>query len=986
MLTMTCLEQFTHILENKRKNDVLPFLKELSLDQRKELSPHIKKLSKVYFEYYEVKDGKYGSWRQKATPEQGTILRLAAFVCYTRKEFEKEAGVHIISDPMARQILDWYCPDWYSDYINHLATTDSFYYGWSYEWMMEQAAHGFIVPSPKLIVRLLPQAIFHYQDDKVRTWSFRIEALFKRQTTLEQHLWYLFDYESNINWTSQNITLGPESTATKEVGWIDVLKTLSEQSKISRERLLKEAMLATTRNFNKTLSGWFAELFIQLEPSKEEILRLQNELFIAFNSPHSKPVNTALSYLKKVADDKAFNISLFLDNGSLLLASETKSVVTSTLQILEILAKTHPDKREEICNAACQAFIHKDESVQTKAAKLIGKYSQSSDEALVQTIAQYYDSMLVSTKGLLGDFAPTENAEAPIAEQSFETLELAFSISPEREIPAIENFDELLFLTSQAFDNNEAYHLDLLPAALIHLQHEVTGDNIAKLEPAFQRAYKLFMRGSQSQNGQLDDLLAAFFIDYGKLLMKEFPVEALSIKELHEKNVKKDEVNKGQWSYCHLKSAKLSDWKTHNNDVIYEPFKQLLLAALAKLKAKSTLSLLSTPTHTPAWIDPLVLVDRLKQQQASEISPDLMDLQIALSRCALENKEAALESAKQELSGEYRNLVQFLFDENTAPQGPFHWEPAWIVAALTKNPAKTYREFDAFSDQPLSRNYLTGQFNWHTVAEESSYDQYDYELRKSIQVPVTHKVLRLEIENKKKSVSEAAQTDSPDAPVSPEQDKLLYAFVNFKEYYPHLIENDMKRLLLLTPHNPEPLLAQIIHRSLTYSTHGDDSKKLITNTLETLVDTWSSFGEMADLFIATCMLSSDKTIRAFAAEIWMNGVTTGTIQSELLGEIIGKHESIEYAPLKRFTDLISDTMFQVSSQHNRELEKMLVSIFYQLPSSPITNLKKLLEIFQEVISVNKTSISDPKLIAQLEAWQASASLSKVVKGLKGKIK
>ena len=44
-------EQFITILEEEKSEQLIPFLQALTIEQKKELSPQIKKLSKEYFEY-----------------------------------------------------------------------------------------------------------------------------------------------------------------------------------------------------------------------------------------------------------------------------------------------------------------------------------------------------------------------------------------------------------------------------------------------------------------------------------------------------------------------------------------------------------------------------------------------------------------------------------------------------------------------------------------------------------------------------------------------------------------------------------------------------------------------------------------------------------------------------------------------------------------------------------------------------------------------
>ena len=70
----------------------------------------------------------------------------------------------------------------------------------------------------------------------------------------------------------------------------------------------------------------------------------------------------------------------------------------------------------------------------------------------------------------------------------------------------------------------------------------------------------------------------------------------------------------------------------------------------------------------------------------------------------------------------------------------------------------------------------------------------------------------------------------------------------------------------------------------------------MTEVLKALHDIGIPRGEMAHLFLATCMISSDNTVASYAAEIWTQGVTENNVNSELIGTILAKHEQIEFAP------------------------------------------------------------------------------------------
>ena len=116
--------------------------------------------------------------------------------------------------------------------------------------------------------------------------------------------------------------------------------------------------------------------------------------------------------------------------------------------------------------------------------------------------------------------------------------------------------------------------------------------------------------------------------------------------------------------------------------------------------------------------------------------------------------------------------------------------------------------------------------------------------------------------------------------------------------------------------------------------------------------------EVSYLLEATCMLVADKTSRSYAAEIWIERVGQGCIDSGRIGSILSSHQHTGWGPLKRLTDLIQQQMINVSPLHNRELEKLIVAMLAGLPEKPVKDLKKLLEIYAELLSINHSKAED----------------------------
>jgi hypothetical protein len=144
---------------------------------------------------------------------------------------------------------------------------------------------------------------------------------------------------------------------------------------------------------------------------------------------------------------------------------------------------------------------------------------------------------------------------------------------------------------------------------------------------------------------------------------------------------------------------------------------------------------------------------------------------------------------------------------------------------------------------------------------------------------------------------------------------------------------------------------------------------LIIEVLRGLHELDTALGEMGHLFIATCLVCSDKTAASYAAEIWIKGVQEGTMNSTIIGRVIGIHQQIEFIPLKRLNDLVMSQLLNISPMHNKALEEMIMYLLKHLPAKPVKHLKKLIQIYFELIALNGSKIEDEKLNEQLDRWQ-----------------
>lgn len=537
---MTIEERLNEIVEKGQGDAIIPFLQGLTQEERKTLVPCLNKLEEHYNKFVQLNENTYGT---RGTPEQHRIINLTALVIYSLKEFRKhEWGIYT---EQLNELIPWYIPSWLDSFFKEGESREfGGFYGMNYETLMDWIEQGVLTLTPS------PQTIAGYLVNYMNNTDF----LQKRAITLKEHIWYLFQYDCGQNWTDNRTGGQPYFS----------FRYFVEHGQLDRMRVLKESLLAVNRNLNKNLSSWFAGMFTALNPSTEEQLTLQPEMFAVLSAPHSRPVNIILGLLKNLCTHPQFQAEEFLSQTSVLFASDVKAIHQNTLAVLHKLAKERKEHRDTICCAAAQGLMSREESTQSKIVKLIQTYGETASTTLKEILSIYTETMLANTKKELKAYL--ENNE-PEDSASFTYEPILPIIREDNRIQEITSTEDLIFLASQVLDVNEIYHFDLLLGALVEWDRQQEAKQISQWTPILQRAYKLLMSGGSSRNGILDQLMAIFLLDYAKLLIKRFPEEAQELNNLHLKMVQKDELQKGKWGYRNLQKLTIREKTNKKNKV-----------------------------------------------------------------------------------------------------------------------------------------------------------------------------------------------------------------------------------------------------------------------------------------------------------------------------------------------------------------------------------------------------------------------------------
>jgi Family of unknown function (DUF6493) len=976
------IQYFETLLKDSTIENIAGWLRSLSTEERKALGKDLKPLSKAYTAYEEVRDFNGSiSFKQKANLDQQKILVLANFVCLSRADFEKSYIPGWIFDRnIINHVIEWHHPEWLGDFGENLVQKTQLFYLTDYLFLAGLEEKGYIELKPGIVCQTIINAI--YEQVEGYTFNYKPENLLKYPITLGKHVWWLFEHESNIHYSGRWIRFADGSSGENQT-WINLFTRFIEEGRLDRGRVLEEALLASNKNFNKVLSGWFIDLVEALKPTEEELLEMQPVICTLLNAQQSKPVNYALNVFKKIAVLPGFNATQFLDNAQVLMTSSIKSIVSGTLMVFEKLSKKQPDQTGTALQIAANGFVQQDAELQTKIAKFIVKNGNGFEEQLTEALVPYRDNLLSEAKAILKPFIQSEGTLNRDEKGIHDLPESGRAERVWEQIPSFDNFDDLLFLCSRAFESKDAWYADLLPAALVQNREAINEQNADSFAPALKRTFQLSYTSPSMNTSILDFLLMTFFSDICIILVRRYPDHTKTLQSVFRENEEKYQKGRAKWLAIDERTSFTERYPLSNYHEFYRLFQRVLVIALHFFKNNINLPLISTPTHQPSWIDPETLIHRLCAYEAAGYKPDILDFQMGMARCNLAMVVKSIPSLEKLKNPEYKGLLRFLFGLQNEPDKTLKTPELWFMASLCRPEKEKFEVFRPYGyyDTPFA-NY-TGGYDFETTTT-SEYSKFIASFLPAGEKPtLEHKIFQLLTpEEEKKELSFFSKLKSK-LNLNKPQERVLPEFMQINQGYLGQTATDLGRALLITPNNMGPLLAGVAAQCLKSSKFWESTDShAVQASIEVLHQTGCIAGKMAHVFVATTMICNNKTSSGVAAEIWIEGVEHNTIDSALLGRILGTNYRVDYAPLKRLTDLMQTRMFNISSTHNKALLTLIENLLPELPDTPPSNLKKLLELYNEVISLGGKKGAMPHAILQkLEIWQKTKSLEGIVKAV-----
>jgi len=440
----------------------------------------------------------------------------------------------------------------------------------------------------------------------------------------EDHLTeYLLKYpETVVLFPSVPAYIQDTIFATEE--WKKIYHTLNEKGYFTNRNSILHAFIEALLNpWKKNVLDMYCRWIEALEPSPKELLANQHTLFALLSSDKTSVINFALKLIKEIADEKYFDFQAFTDNFPLCFA--TQKIAKSQLIGLDILAKHYkqqPPVNIEYREQLAVLFTVPDAKLQEKVASLLTTYFGG--EGLPEVVAPYQDYLKGKAQELLQSLPSpnsSETSETACVAHTSESARVARTSESARETHTPRTWDDLLFLIGDCIRERSPLVLDLFFEGLNQLQAQIPADFSQQISP-YQK---------QLGNQPFE------FTTYRKCMRWVIDV----------------------WEGKASLSDDIFGGKLYNPiPFLREKTKRLLL----KLKQGNTLPFVSTPTHSPFYIDPQVYLERIAQYEKAGKPPMWEDVVVGLNRLLPTEITEVQKQLALSLTGEYAPALQYYFE------------------------------------------------------------------------------------------------------------------------------------------------------------------------------------------------------------------------------------------------------------------------------------------------------------------------------------
>ena len=744
----------------KTEKKCLQFLLSLTEKQRRELAPHcIKWLRKTNRNWMIETSKNTFEWNPLMGPAEVAFFATANFT-----EIKKMGHRGIPNHEVMLEVLKKRKPKWASEFAE-------FYIEYPNSWQLVRELVKLKLckkPTSDSYYVGMIGGLAHRPWNQVKAGKGTtvFKELKKDPELLKHDVWRLFEIEGDSQNSLANIDRFDKTN------WSGALIELSKKGKLSRKRLLDSAISAMGLGFNHYRSKWFLDFFDTMQPTEAELKSRISEFLNLMSASTPNVAKWAFAKVNEFADqgiikDKA---KLF-DALSPLLMVQQKGTVKAVLKLLQNIGATDSKAAKSVPLVAALALGHEKADVQKSAFKLISKYGDPADSKLRSSLEKYRPVVAASLKKDLKKWLDTGDTAGSVKSPNKNLKPGNRSKAPTFDRKQLKGFDknhvELLGLNALLNSQKQNDGAPAIPAATFD------GTDIPRLDPDFRlepinyleelidTCARVMEDGDLVDDAEraidamarlcgqrLDDFSAStgpLFKRTVKLLKKDYCLFAgtglgpdfrglvyswLKQQPWNRRRTKEqDSWSRAKTTYRQVDQIEVeAHWiqtSLGKQKSVLDFMSDHLCDVSESLTRAQPRVLLSAPTHSGGWIDPIDFVNRVN---GLSDDPSEEDLVLALLRLAPDGKAKALKKLKPKLksktSSEWISAVKFALGADKIKIGKN--APLCIAALRSRSPwnddAKVEKAFSGLGPDCGKAAKFTVKFRSKTA----KYDGRNY--------------------------------------------------------------------------------------------------------------------------------------------------------------------------------------------------------------------------------------------------------------------
>ncbi len=704
-------EALALVLESGEVDSCMEFFRGTTEKQRSALASTCKAFASRVQKNYWIKTSEHSS----AVNPLVAVSETALFCTASYSGLKTYARHMLPNGEVAFDILRDRNPPWLGQWATHLLGDSHYWLSWR---LVRRMVRELGIDRPEHPNYYLGMISGINQYDYRRTHASTVlERLREDPELLEHEVWKLFEHEgSGENSLANCDRFGNE-------GWSRALLTLVEEGQLSRERLRLACLEALRSDYNHYRAKWFATFFDVLEIPSES----QDAHWPVFLELLEVSAPNIVSWaFKKVASGnkhQAYEADALAEALRPVLFARAKGLVKSALGLLSKVAATQTQSAQQVCRQATAALAHEAPEVQVAAMKVIEVHGDRDDAALVAEIEKYSGLVAATVRQRVSAWIGTQ-VEAPAACETVIDLEFE-DVKTERievyRLSALRSIEFPTCIPAARFSELELPRLATSqPVAPIETLEELVGVCAQVLEDAasiedVERAFDGLSRLCALRDTvDMAPLVKRARHRLGKGLVPFAglgPAQEMVGLILAWASGESAKISFGTNKHGHDRIFVELDSEVHeywagNSGKVLGFLSRRSHALSQRLAKQEATQLLSAPTHTGYWIDPLVLAARVNGWRGAQ--PHETEVVLALLRLAPDGREGAA-AMLTTLDQEWKQAIGYAMGRQVEVGTS---STLWVCAARSRDPAGDFSEIRAAFPEVLADGGRAAMFKY----------------------------------------------------------------------------------------------------------------------------------------------------------------------------------------------------------------------------------------------------------------------------------